>query len=92
MEQVTLAVGCVIMEAEAGWGVKPDGYMIAISDKALDERIKDLESKNSREYGFYEQRPQSRFNVAVNPEIIQELESKKTMWVNNIEQIGRLLK
>lgn len=92
MKTVTLAIGCTIMEAEAGWGVKPDGYMIAVSDEALDERVKELQSKNTPDYGWYEQRPQMRFHVAIKPEKIQELTEKKTIWVNNIEQIGELIK
>ncbi len=87
-EYKTVAVGfaVVVIEAEAGWGTKPDGYMVGLSKEALDARKVSFEERNSREYGLYYERSGSGYEeVNLSEEAVVKLEASETgtVWFNN---------
>lgn len=62
-----------VIEAEAGWGCKCDGYMVGFTIEDLKERQKDFEDGNSSSYGLYYERPNEFTPVELTPEAIDAL-------------------
>lgn len=51
----------VIIESEAGWGAKPDGYLYATSRDLFEERKKIIQNGNNNKYGLYVQKEETVF-------------------------------
>lgn len=79
-----------VIEAEAGWGCKADGYMVGFTIEDLKERQKTFESCNSSGYGLYYERPNHFVPVELTPEAIAALleadEHHCTFWFDKPSQ------
>lgn len=81
VERKNVAIGyCVaIMEYEAGWGTKVDGYMVGVSKEALDERKYVFEKGNTANYGLYYDRTSRGYQqVDLTEEAVKALEDSDT--------------
>ena len=82
-----------VIESEAGWGYKPDGYMVGFTIEDLKERQKDFESGNSSDYGLYYARPNAFTPVELTAEAIDALmkatDKHCTIWFDRAEQFAK---
>ena len=73
-----------IIESEAGWGSKHDGYMVGLTVEALKERQKDFEKGNTGSYGLYYERPNQYTHVELTQDAFDALmnatEKHCTIW------------
>lgn len=76
-----------IIESEAGWGSKFDGYMVGFTIEDLKERQKTFEKGNTSTYGLYYERPNEFTPVELTPDAIDALmkatEQHCTIWYDN---------
>lgn len=91
LEQVKVAYVQVCMEYEAGWGTKPDGFVIATSREVLDKADGSMRVTNSNSYGTYLQGTITP--IALNEEGVNFLESYEKGWafIDNYSGLGKLL-
>jgi len=88
-KQVAVGYMTVIIESEAGWGTKPDGYMVGVSKEALDKRKVQFEERNTREYGLYYDRMSFDYDtVELSDSAVKALEESDTgtVWFNSTSQ------
>lgn len=82
-----------IIEVEADWGSKYDGYMVGFTIENLKERQKHFESGNSDSYGFYYKRPNEFTPVELTPEAIDALmkatDKNCTIWFDDAEKFAK---
>lgn len=73
-----------VIESEAGWGSKHDGYMVGLTVEGLKERQKDFERGNTESYGFYYERPNQYTPVELTQEafdaLMKSTEKHCTFW------------
>lgn len=73
-----------VIESEAGWGSKQDGYMVGFTVEDLKERQKDFERGNTGSYGLYYERPNRYTPVELTQEAFDALmkatEKHCTLW------------
>lgn len=73
-----------VIESEAGWGSKQDGYMVGLTVEDLKERQKDFERGNTGSYGLYYERPNQYTPVELTEEAFDALmkatEKHCTLW------------
>lgn len=73
-----------VIESEAGWGSKHDGYMVGFTIEGLKERQKDFERGNTGSYGLYYERPNQYTPVELTEEAFDALmkatEKHCTIW------------
>lgn len=91
VERKTVAIGyaVVVIESEAGWGAKPDGYMVGLSKEALDARKIEFEKRNSADYGlYYERMGRGYEEVDLTEEAVTALEASETgtIWFDRRSQ------
>lgn len=91
VERKTVAIGyaVVIIESEAGWGTKPDGYMVGLSKEALDARKITFEDGNTGSYGlYYERMGRGYEEVDLTEEAVKALEESETgtIWFDRRSQ------
>lgn len=79
-----------VIESEAGWGCKQDGYMVGFTIEDLKERQKHFEEGNSNAYGLYYARPNEFTPVELTAEAIDALmnatDKHCTIWFDRAEQ------
>lgn len=79
-----------IIECEAGWSSKQDGYMVGFTIEGLKERQKDFERGNTHSYGLYYERPNEFTPVELTAEAIDALmnatDKHCTIWFDRAEQ------
>lgn len=79
-----------VIEAEAGWGRKHDGYMVGFTIEDLKKRQKHFEEGNSNAYGLYYARPNEFTPVELTAEAIDALMKNTdkycTIWFDRVEQ------
>lgn len=82
-----------VIEAEAGWGCKPDGYMVGFTIEDLKARQKSFEHNNSSDYGLYYERPNEFTPVELTAEAIDALmkatDKHCTIWFDRAEQFAK---
>lgn len=94
VERKTVAVGYAVMifESEAGWGTKPDGYMVGVSKEALDQNKIEFEAGNTSNYGLYYERTARGYEeVSLTEEAVKALETsrKGIIWFKNRSQFEK---
>ena len=76
-----------VIEYEAGWGSKQDGYMVGFTIEDLKERQKDFERGNTGSYGLYYERPNQYTPVELTQEAFDALmkatEKHCTFWFDH---------
>ncbi len=79
-----------IIESEAGWGYKPDGYMVGFTIEDLKERQKSFEKGNTESYGLYYERPNQFVPVELTQEAIDALmqapETNCCLWFDKLSK------
>ncbi len=87
IKAVAVGYSIPIIEAEAGWGTKYDGYMVGVSTQALKDWQAEFEKRNSREYGlYYEKGVEFKMVTLTNSAVkILEQSSNGCYWFNNVE-------
>lgn len=79
-----------VIEAEAGWGIKHDGYMVGFTIEDLRARQVTFEKGNDSSYGCYYERPNEFTPVELTPEAIAALmeatDRHCTIWFDSAEQ------
>lgn len=74
-----------IIEAEAGWGTKHDGYMVGLTLADMDARRKEFESGNTSSYGLYFEKGVSYTPVKLKESAIALiLEKGNPVWFDNL--------
>lgn len=91
VERKEVAIGYMIdiIESEAGWGIKNDGYMVGVSKEALDKRKIEFEKRNTANYGlYYERSGQGYEQVFLTEEAAKALEALETgtIWFDRRSQ------
>lgn len=82
-----------VIESEAGWGCKSDGYMVGFTVEDLEKRKIDFEKANSNTYGLYYERPNHYTPVELTEEAVQALLSAtarhNTLWFDTLSQFKK---
>lgn len=82
-----------VIESEAGWGIKHDGYMVGFTIEDLKERQKTFEKNNSRDYGVYYERPNEFTQVELTQEAVNLLlkatDKNCTIWFDDAEEFAK---
>ncbi len=81
VERKNVAIGyyIAIIESEAGWGAKVDGYLVGVSKEALDARKSVFEKGNTPNYGLYYERTSRGYQqVDLTEEAVKALEDSDT--------------
>lgn len=85
-----------VIESEAGWGSKQDGYMVGFTIEGLKERQKDFERGNTGSYGFYYERPNRYTPVELTQEAFDALmkatEKHCTIWYDRASDFVKEIK
>lgn len=85
-----------VIESEAGWGSKQDGYMVGFTIEGLKERQKDFERGNTGSYGFYYERPNRYTPVELTQEafdaLIEATEKHCTFWFDRASDFVKEIK
>ena len=85
-----------VIESEAGWGSKQDGYMVGLTVEGLKERQKDFERGNTVAYGFYYERPNQYTPVELTEEAFDALmkatEKHCTIWYDRASDFVKEIK
>lgn len=85
-----------VIESEAGWGSKHDGYMVGFTVEDLKERQKDFERGNTGSYGLYYERPNRYTPVELTQEafdaLIEATEKHCTFWFDRASDFVKEIK
>ena len=84
-----------VIESEAGWGSKRDGYMVGFTIDDLEKRKVTFETNNSADYGLYYERPNDYVPVILSEEAVEKMlacdhpDRYNCIWFDNLSEFQK---
>ncbi len=67
-----------VTEHESGWGCRPDGYVVALTREAFDQKAKSINSQTGHEFSLVDSAAKL---CLITDEFAEELKEKGCVWI-----------